>query len=99
MISIVIPCFNCEPFIQRAFNSVINQTFQNWELLLVNNNSTDNTQEVLLALQKQFPEKIKVLFEERRGAPCARNKGLREANGDWIQFLDADDEIKPDKLE
>jgi glycosyltransferase involved in cell wall biosynthesis len=99
MISIVIPCFNCESFIERAFNSVLNQTFKNWELLLVDNNSTDDTQNVLIALQTRFPEKIKVLFEERAGAPFARNKGLWEAKGDWVQFLDADDEIKPDKLE
>jgi glycosyltransferase involved in cell wall biosynthesis len=99
MISIIIPCYNCAPFINRAFNSVVNQTFQDWELLLVDNNSADNTLDVLIQLQKQYPEKIKVLFEQKPGATCARNKGLYAAKGDWVQFLDADDELAPNKLE
>jgi len=98
MISIVIPCYNCAPYIRRAFNSVLKQTYTNWELLLVDNNSTDNTREILLQLQDQHPEKVQVLFEEKPGAPCARNRGLAEARGSWIQFLDADDELAPDKL-
>jgi glycosyltransferase involved in cell wall biosynthesis len=99
MVSVIIPCFNCEDFIKRAFDSVVNQTFKDWELLLVDNRSTDGTREALIELQKIFPEKIKVLYEDKPGAPCARNKGLAQAKGEWIQFLDADDEISPDKLE
>jgi glycosyltransferase involved in cell wall biosynthesis len=99
MISIIIPCYNCARTVGRAFNSVVNQTFEDWELLLVDNNSADNTLDVLIQLQKQFPEKVKVLYEQKPGATCARNKGLYAAKGDWIQFLDASDEIAPTKLE
>jgi glycosyltransferase involved in cell wall biosynthesis len=99
MVSVIIPCFNCAAFITRAVDSVVNQTFKDWELILVDNNSTDETPEMLIQFQKRFPEKTRVFYEEKPGAPCARNKGLSEAKGDWIQFLDADDEISPDKLE
>jgi glycosyltransferase involved in cell wall biosynthesis len=98
MISIVIPCYNCAAYISRAFNSVLKQTYTNWELFLVDNNSSDNTPEILLQLQRQYPEKVHVLFEEKPGAPCARNRGLVQAGGSWVQFLDADDELAPDKL-
>lgn len=99
MISIIIPCYNCAHTIGRAFNSVVNQTFEDWELLLVDNNSADNTLDVLIQLQKQFPGKVKVLYEQKPGATCARNRGLYAAQGDWVQFLDADDEIAQTKLE
>ena len=98
MISIVIPCYNCAAYISRAFNSVLKQTYTNWELILVDNNSSDNTADILLQLQSQHPEKVHVLFEEKPGAPCARNRGLAQARGSWVQFLDADDELAPDKL-
>jgi len=97
-ISIIIPCYNSAKFVSRAIESVIDQTFQDWEILLVNNNSTDNTQEVLEKYAHLYPQKIRVFQESKKGAPLARNKGLTEAKGDWVQFLDADDEILPDKL-
>lgn len=99
-VSVIIPCHNCILTIDRAVNSVFSQTFTDWELILVNNNSADGTWEKLLQIQKQFPEKsIVILDEKKKGAPAARNKGLYEAKGDWIQFLDADDELLPEKIE
>lgn len=97
-VSIVIPCYNCEAFIGRAIESVFNQTFKDWELILVNNNSTDGTQHILLDYQQSHPHKIKVLQELKKGAPAARNKGLAQAKGQWIQYLDADDELLPEKI-
>lgn len=99
MISIIIPCYNSETFVKRALDSVLKQTYKDWEIILVNNNSTDGTQSVLDAFQTQHPVRVRVYFEAKKGAPAARNKGLNEARGEWIQFLDADDEILPDKLE
>lgn len=98
MISIIIPCYNSENFVTRALNSVLKQTYTDWELILVNNNSTDGTQGVLDAFQAQHPDRVRVFFETKKGAPAARNTGLKAAKGEWIQFLDADDEILPDKL-
>lgn len=99
MISIIIPCYNAELFIARAINSVFSQSFKDWELILVNNNSTDGTQKILEDYQLKYPNNIKVFQEFKKGAPAARNKGLKEAKGEWIQFLDADDEILKDKLQ
>ncbi|MCD9853820.1 glycosyltransferase family 2 protein [Epilithonimonas sp. JDS] len=99
LISVIIPSYNSTDTIERAIDSVIHQTYQNWELILVDNNSTDNTSEKLYEYQKKFPDRITVLKEVTKGAPAARNKGLYEAKGEWIQFLDADDELLPEKIE
>lgn len=98
MVSIVIPCYNCSEFVSRAIESVFSQTLTNWELILINNNSTDNTQEVLDRFCEAYPEFISSVLELKPGAPAARNTGLRLAVGDWIQFLDADDELLPEKI-
>lgn len=98
MISIIIPCYNSETFVTRALDSVLKQTYKDWEIILVNNNSTDGTQAVLDAFKAKHPEKVRVFNETKKGAPAARNKGLQEAKGEWVQFLDADDEILPEKL-
>jgi glycosyltransferase involved in cell wall biosynthesis len=98
MISIIIPCYNCEATIERTLQSVFNQSYLDWELILVNNNSTDATQDILNRYCADYPSKIKLFGETKPGAPAARNRGIREADGDWIQFLDADDEILKDKL-
>ena len=99
MISVIIPCFNSTELISRAIKSVFQQTFKDYEIILVDNNSTDNTHSVLLEYMEKYPTVITVLQENKKGANAARNKGLYEAKGEWIEFLDSDDELLPDKLE
>jgi len=99
MVSVIIPCYNVETVVKRAIDSVLQQSFQEWELILVDNNSSDNTSSVLEGYQKEYPSKIKIFVEKKKGAPAARNRGLKEAMGKWIQFLDADDEISSGKIE
>lgn len=100
LVSIVIPCHNCALTIDRAVKSVFAQSYENWELILVNNNSKDNTWQKLKEIKRLNPEKaISVLDEEKKGAPAARNKGLHHAKGEWIQFLDADDELLSEKID
>lgn len=99
MISVVIPCYNCENFLHRAIKSVFSQKFTDWELILVNNNSIDNTQRIIDQYVQMCPNKIFGFYEQKKGAGFARNTGLLKAKGDWIQFLDADDELMADKLE
>lgn len=98
MVTIIIPCYNCSEFVSRAIESVFRQTLNNWELILVNNNSTDDTQAILDRFCETYPECISSITELKPGAPAARNAGLRQAAGDWIQFLDADDELMPEKI-
>lgn len=99
-VSIIIPCHNCEQTIDRAVQSVFSQTLTDWELILVNNNSNDKTWDKLKAIKAKNSQKtIFVLDEQKKGAPAARNRGLYEAKGEWIQFLDADDELLPEKIQ
>lgn len=98
-VSIIIPCFNVEAFVERAIASALQQTYQNVEIICVDNNSTDSTRLILQKYAKEYPTEIQVFSATQQGAPAARNLGLLYATGEWIQFLDADDEILPDKLE
>lgn len=79
--------------------SAIHQSYNNIEIILVDNNSQDSTFPLLLKYRDKYPIITAVLQEEQQGAPAARNRGLSIANGDWIQFLDADDFIHPLKIE
>ncbi|WP_454802299.1 glycosyltransferase family 2 protein [Mucilaginibacter phyllosphaerae] len=99
MVSVIIPCYNCSRTIDRAIKSVMSQNCQDIiEIILVNNNSTDNTLELLNSYKRQYPNFIFVYSELKKGAPAARNHGLKVSKGDWIQFLDADDELLPNKI-
>lgn len=98
LISVVVPCYNCALTIERTIRSVLMQSHQNWELILVNNNSSDNTLDIISMFPKQYPDKIRVVTETKKGAAFARNTGLSLASGDWVQFLDADDELWGEKF-
>jgi glycosyltransferase involved in cell wall biosynthesis len=98
-ISVIITSYNDEMHVARAIESVLQQTFKDYEILLIDNNSTDGTLEILKEYERRFPELIRVFREGKQGCPAARNKGLSEAKGEWIQILDSDDELLPKKLE
>ena len=96
--SVVIPVYNKGPHIHRSISSVLNQTFQNFELILVNDASTDNS---LAEIQKFTDERIR-LFQRTEPGPggyAGRNLGIEKARGEWVAFLDADDEWYPNHLE
>jgi glycosyltransferase involved in cell wall biosynthesis len=98
-VSIIMPNYNCERFIEETVNSVINQTYQNWELLIVDDCSTDNSVEIIKNCCNS-DARIKLFINEKNsGAAASRNLALREATGKWIAFLDSDDLWTPDKLE
>lgn len=98
LVSVIIPCYNVEEYITECVHSVLAQTYSNIEIICVDNNSTDGTFYKLTELALQYPAKLNILTEKNKGAPAARNKGLSAANGEWIQFLDADDLLLPDKI-
>ena len=98
LVSIIMPSWNTEKFIGESIQCVINQTYQKWELLIVDDCSTDNTDEVV----KPFLSDARIKYlknEKNSGAALTRNKALREAQGEWIAFLDSDDLWMPEKLE
>lgn len=98
MVTVIIPCYNCEKSIDRAMQSVFAQLWQNIEIILIDNKSTDNTLKILRKYQEANPSQVKVYKEHKPGAPAVRNHGLYKAKGDYIQFLDADDELLPEKI-
>jgi glycosyltransferase involved in cell wall biosynthesis len=99
LVTIIIPTYNAAAYLARALDSALTQTYPHTEIICVDNNSTDHTLELLKQYQSRFPEKIQVLQEFEQGAPAARNLGLAHAKGEWVQFLDADDELLPGKIE
>jgi hypothetical protein len=93
-VSIIIPTYNNARFISETLESVLAQTFQDFEILVVDDGSTDHTQPLISA---KFPT-IHYLYQENRGVSAARNMGIRCSKGEYIAFLDGDDTISPEKL-
>lgn len=95
LVSIIIPCYNTERWVSEAVESCLQQTYTSLEIIVINDGSTDDSLEQL----RKFGNKIILLDGPNRGAAQARNHALERATGDYIQFLDADDYLLPDKLE
>lgn len=98
LVSIIMPSWNTEKFIAKSIQCVIDQTYENWELIIVDDCSTDNTDKVVASFLAD--KRVKYFHNEKNcGAALTRNKAMREAQGEWIAFLDSDDLWMPDKLE
>lgn len=97
-VSVIIPAYNAEAWLPRAVASALAQDGVTFEVILVDNNSTDGTYALLEALAREHPTLMTLARETRQGSAAARNHGLRLARGEWVQFLDADDELLPGKL-
>ncbi|HEY9185076.1 MAG TPA: glycosyltransferase family 2 protein [Salegentibacter sp.] len=99
LVSVVMPAYNSEEFITAAIQSVKEQTYSNWELLVIDDASEDKTSAIVKELTRE-DHRIKLLRnEENQGAGISRNKGISQAKGAYIAFLDADDLWKPHKLQ
>ena len=94
-ISIIIPTFNRKLFLLNAIDSVLNQTYQNIELIIIDDGSSDKTINKL----KQYKSQIKIYSQINKGVSAARNKGIKISQNDWVAFLDSDDRWHPKKLE
>ena len=98
LISVIIPAYNAEQFLDETLESVLSQTYENWECIIVNDGSTDNTEEIA----KKWCEKdsrFRLTNKENGGLSSARNWGIKESKAEYIAFLDADDILTPDSLE
>ena len=94
LVSVVIPTYNRAWVIKEAVDSVLAQDYKDFELIIVDDGSTDNTSDVLAS----YGEDVRVLFQENRGVSAARNRGVAEASGHFVAFLDSDDLWLPKKL-
>ena len=93
-ISVIIPVYNGKKFLHEAVGSVLNQNYQPLEIIIVDDGSTDGTSE----LQNSFGEQVHFIFQNNKGPAAARNKGIKEAKGEFLAFLDSDDLWPSDKL-
>ena len=99
LVSIITPSYNCAKFVEETIQSILSQTYTNWELIFQDDCSTDNTKEIV-AKYAEKDSRIKYECNARNsGAAITRNNALRRANGKWIAFLDSDDLWFPEKLE
>ena len=98
-VSVCIPVYNMEKYIEDCIKSLVNQTLKEIELIFVNDGSTDNSLNILNEYKKQYPDIIKVISQENKGLGGARNKGLELASGEYIGFVDADDFVEPNMYE
>lgn len=93
-VAVIIPCYNHGQYVGRAIDSVLRQTIRASEIIVVDDGSTDETQRVV----SHYRGAIRSIYQENRGLPAARNRGVAESAAEWIAFLDADDEWLEDKL-
>ena len=100
--SVVIACYNCEEYLEETITSLLKQTLpfkENIQVILVNDGSTDNTEEICKEYLNQYPENIIYTYQENQGQAVARNSGLKHATGDYINFLDSDDKFSSNTFE
>lgn len=96
MISVIIPLYNCEKFITRSINSVLRQTVKEFEIIVVDDGSTDKGPEIVEKINSPL---IRLIRQKNQGVSCARNRGIKESRYELVAFLDADDEWDTDHLE
>ena len=99
LISVIVPAYNIEKYLSKCLDSILNQTYQNIEIILVDDGSTDRTGEIADCYQAQFSQKIMCLHLKNSGVLKARLEGIAVASGEWIGFVDSDDEIERDMYE
>lgn len=98
LISVIVPIYKTEPFLRKCLDSIVKQTYENIEIILVDDGSTDNCGVICDEYAAQ-DRRIKVIHQANAGVSAARNAGLESASGDWIGFVDSDDFIEPDMYE
>lgn len=97
LVSIIIPCYNCEKTVERCVNSILKSTYKEYEIICINDGSKDDTLKKLKELKKKS-DKVKIVDKKNGGAASARNAGLKEATGKYIMLIDSDDYIGKDYI-
>lgn len=97
-LSIIVPVYNVEEFLEECLDSLINQDYSNYEIIAINDGSKDNSLKILKKYEKKYPKLIKVYDKENGGLSSARNYGIKKAKGEYLFFVDSDDYILPNAL-
>lgn len=98
-ISIIVPVYNSEKYLNKCLDSLVNQTLQDIEIIIINDGSTDNSQNIIDNYIKKYPTKIKSFYQENSGQASSRNLGIKNAEGEFIAFVDSDDYLELDAYE
>ena len=98
-ISVIVPVYNVENYLEKCLNSLVNQTLEEIEILVINDGSTDDSQKIIDEFQKKFPQKIKAFSKENGGLSDARNFGIDRASGNFLAFVDSDDYVSENMLQ
>jgi len=97
-LSIIVPIYNVENYISKCIDSLLNQDYDDYQIILINDGSTDKSLDICMDYQKKYKKKVKVYSKENGGLSSARNYGMEKANSEFIFFVDGDDYIKPNCL-
>ena len=97
-ISIIVPVYNVQDYLADCLNSILSQTFANYEVIIVNDGSTDSSPQIIDSFKTKFPN-LKIIHQKNQGVSNARNTGIIHSEGEYLFFLDSDDKIKPTTLE
>lgn len=95
-VSVIIPTYNYGQYIEKSIDSVLSQTYTDFEIIVVDDGSTDNTKTII---ETKYRNKVKYFYQENKGAPAARNRAARESKGEYLAFLDSDDSFFADNIE
>ena len=97
-VSVIIPAYNVEKYLEETLESIIHQEYQNFEVILINDGSTDRTAEIIKEYKEKYPNKFKIFDQKNKGQSATRNRALEYVEGKYIAFVDADDILKKDYL-
>lgn len=98
-VSVIVPCYNTGKYLRQALDSVLAQTYTDWEVIMIDDGSTDNSAQIAAEARAQFGSRLKYFYQPNRGLSATRNTGFRHASGEFISFLDADDVYAPNRLQ
>ena len=96
--SIIIPIYNVENYLEKSINSALNQTFDDYEIVLVDDGSTDSSSKIAKSFAEKYPEKVIYVWQENKGLGGARNTGIKASKGEYLMFLDSDDMVSEEML-
>lgn len=99
LVSVIVPVYNRGNLVSETIDSILMQSYEKYEVILINDGSSDDSLSILRDYEQRFPEKIRVIDQQNQGQIIARNNGIKVARGQYIAFLDSDDLWKKDKLE